>query len=323
MATAPITTHDLQIVPLASADLAALEALFDEQCEEWRELLAWDYTGPSRLIRDVARAGGLSGFVALYDGLPVGFTYYVFEESRCSMGEIFVSREWRGVGADRELAAAVLRKLDVTPRIRRVESQSLNVGNEEAERVFMANGFQRFDRCYMMIRRQDYIGTDLLLRQDTSPAWAIRPWRDEDFTSAVRVIHRSYENSVDCLINNQYSSEEGCADLVSILTEHIWCGSFLRHVSRVAVDRATGKLAGVLMASRVSPGVGHISQISVHPNFQGQGIGRQMIESALTEFFDLGFTDVSLAVTSANAAALHLYESCGFRTVHSFPVFFR
>jgi ribosomal protein S18 acetylase RimI-like enzyme len=32
---------------------------------------------------------------------------------------------------------------------------------------------------------------------------------------------------------------------------------------------------------------------------------------------------VSLAVTSANTSALYLYESCGFRTIHTFPVFFR
>jgi ribosomal protein S18 acetylase RimI-like enzyme len=323
MATAPLTTQDLYVIPLAAADLAALEVLFDEQCEEWRELLGWDYTGPSRLIRDVARARELSGFVAMYGSLTIGFTYYVFEENRCSIGEIFVSKDWRGIGADRELAAAVLRKLDVTPRIRRVESQSISVGNEEAQTVFAANGFQRFDRCYMMIRNQDYAAESRLGRQDDTPAWAIRPWRDGDFLQAVRVVHRSYENSVDCQINNQYGSEAGCADLVSILTEHIWCGSFLRHVSRVAVDGATGKLAGVLMASRVSPGVGHISQISVQPAFQGRGLGRQMIESALTGFFDLGFTAVSLAVTSANAGALHLYESCGFRTVHSFPVFYQ
>jgi ribosomal protein S18 acetylase RimI-like enzyme len=281
------------------------------------ELLGWDYTGPSRLIRDVARTRELLGFVAMYGNIAIGFVYYVFEENRCSVGEIFISKNWRGIGADRELAEAVLRKLEFLPRIRRIESQSLSIRHA----VFAARGFTRYDRHYMMVRAEDSRARLPSLKPKDA-AVQIRAWRDEDFSPTVRVIRSSYENSVDSQINTQYGSEEGCADLVMILTEHIWCGSFLRQVSRVAVDRLTGKPVGVLMASHISPGIGHISQISVRSTRQGQGIGRQMIQSALREFFDSGFKKVSLAVTSANTSALGLYESCGFRTIHSFPVFY-
>ncbi|HXU07891.1 MAG TPA: GNAT family N-acetyltransferase, partial [Blastocatellia bacterium] len=74
---------------------------------------------------------------------------------------------------------------------------------------------------------------------------------------------------------------------------------------------------------RVSKGVGHIGQISVHPAHQGGGIGRRLIAGALAEFRRMGFRSITLAVTSANTSALHLYESCGFRTIHTFPVFHR
>lgn len=322
MATAPLTTQDLYTVPLADADLGALELLFDEQCEEWLHLLGWDYRGASRLIRDVARARDLPGFVVMYGGLTIGFTYYVFEESRCSIGEIFVSKDWRGIGADRELAEAVLRRLEFTPRVQRIESQSISVGNEEAHAVFASRGFTRYDRNYMITGAEDHQAPPPSVEPANASIIQIRGWRDGDFSQAVKVIHSSYENSVDSRINNQYASEEGCADLVSVLTEHIWCGAFLQHVSCVAVDPVSGRLAGVLMSSRVSPGVGHISQISVRPAFQGKGIGRRMIQSALAEFFDLGFTKVSLAVTGANLNAMRLYEACGFRTIHTFPVFY-
>jgi len=65
MATAPLIEPEIRIVPLADADLAGLEKLFDEECAEWLELLRWDYKGASMLIRDVARQGQLSGCVAL------------------------------------------------------------------------------------------------------------------------------------------------------------------------------------------------------------------------------------------------------------------
>lgn len=320
MATAPLTTQDLYVIAMAEADLAELERLFDEQCQEWLALLGWDYREPSRLIREVAQARELLGYVAMYGALPIGFTYYVFEENRCSIGEIFVSKNWRGIGADRELAATMLRRLELMPRLRRIENQSISVGNEEAHAVFAAAGFQRYDRYYMTLSADEFRARQSPAQAAT--AIALRSWREDDFAPAAQVIHRSYTNSVDSLINNQYRHEEGCAELVTILTEHIWCGSFLPTVSRVAVDPLTGKLAGVLLASQISHGVGHLSQISVRPAFQGRGIGRQMILSALDEFFALGFCRVSLAVTSANLSALRLYESCGFRTRHDFPVFY-
>jgi hypothetical protein len=37
-----------------------------------------------------------------------------------------------------------------------------------------------------------------------------------------------------------------------------------------------------------------------------------MIEAALSEFLGRAYKSVSLAVTTANTSAFHLYESCGF-----------
>ncbi|HKP87980.1 MAG TPA: GNAT family N-acetyltransferase, partial [Blastocatellia bacterium] len=127
----------------------------------------------------------------------------------------------------------------------------------------------------------------------------------------------------DSRINSQYRTENGCAELLTILTDHIWCGDFLPYVSRVAIRHPAQHMVGVLIASRISPRVGHISQISVHPAYQGRGIGRRLLMSALEEFDRYGFGSISLAVTAANEPALHLYESCGFRKAHAFPVFCR
>jgi ribosomal protein S18 acetylase RimI-like enzyme len=323
MATAALTNTEMRIIPLAQADLAALEALFDEQCDEWLRLLRWDYTGPSRLIRQVARQRELSGFVAIRGGATIGFSYYVIEASRCSIGDIYVSRGARGAGADRLMAQAILEKLNRLPRMRRVESQCVGVGNEGANELFKAHGFQHYERFYMMT---DLAGADRGAPQREGRArqdFSVRPWREQDFTQAAQVIHRSYVGKPDSRINSQYATEEGCAELLMILTDHVWCGYFLPQVSRVAINSATGKLVGALIGSRITESTGHIGQISVDPDYQGLGLGRRMIYGALSEFRRRGFSHASLAVTSANAGALHLYESCGFRTVHTFPVFYR
>jgi ribosomal protein S18 acetylase RimI-like enzyme len=323
MATAALINPEITIVPIADADLTAVEKLFDEECAEWLALMKWDYTGASMLIRDVARQRQLLGVVAMSGGTTIGFSYYLIEGSRCSIGDIFVSKPWRGIGVDGEMAAAVFDKLDQVGRVRRIESQYVGVGNYEADALFQARGFNRLERNYMVLELSSSAASE-----NGEGAWAelpdisTRQWQQNDFAKAARVIHRSYRGTHDSRINSQYRTEQGCAELLTILTDHIWCGDFLPQVSRVAV-RSSGAIFGVLIGSRVSKGVGHIGQISVHPAQQGRGVGRRLIESALSGFRRLGFESATLAVTSANANALHLYESCGFQTVHTFPVFYR
>ncbi len=279
------------------------------------------------MICEVARHQELSGYVAMTGDRAIGFSFYVIEGYRCSIGDIYVSRDWRGQGADRQMAKAMIDRLNLLPRMRRVEIQGVSVGNQAASEFFEAISFKRFDRLYMLAdleafesgtaRPEDYA-------PDTAvPNILVRPWRDGDFADAARIIRRSYRGGPDSLINSQYRTEEGCAELLSILTDSIWCGDFLPQVSRVAVDRASNARAGVLIASRIAEQSGHIGQISLMPSHQKKGIGRRMIFAALGEFKDRGFLTASLAVTSANHAALHLYQSCGFRTVHSFPVFYK
>lgn len=329
MATAAFKDPELKIIPLAEADLTGLERLFDEQCEEWLSLLKWNYTGPSRLVREVARARELSGVVATLGGATVGFAFYVVEGSRCSIGDIYVSKPVRDIGADGRMITTILEKLDRLPRLRRIECQCVSIGNRAAGDVFRARAFESLERHYMLARagsRPGAVEPEFQVKDRVKNRLvdiSIRPWQDDDFADAARIIHRSYRGEHDSRINSQYRSEEGCAELLSILTDHIWCGDFLPMVSRVAVDRATNNLVGVLIASRISPGVGHIGQISILPAYQGMGIGRRMIAAALSEYNERGFSDVSLAVTGANLPALHLYQSCGFKTVHQFPVFFK
>jgi ribosomal protein S18 acetylase RimI-like enzyme len=319
MATAPLLNNELEIVPLRDADLESLELLFDEQCSEWLELLRWDYASPSRMIRQVARDRELSGFVAMNGSVTAGFGYYVAESGRGSIGDVYVSKSWRGMGVDRQMTAAMLDELEHTPAVRRIESQCVSIGNHAATALLEASGFERFDRHYMAMEIESSNGAP----DEDSAAISIRPWKDDDFTQAAEVIHRSYRGQHDSRINTQYRSESGCAELLTILTDHLWCGEFLNGVSQVAYRSANDRLVGVLIGSRIAPGAGHIGQISVHPAYQGRGLGRRMIARALGEYARRGIDLVSLAVTTANTSALHLYESCGFRTIHTFPVFFR
>jgi ribosomal protein S18 acetylase RimI-like enzyme len=318
MATAPVSNPEIRIIPLADADVVSLERLFDDECDEWLEVLKWDYRPASMLIRDVARQQQLAGVAAIAGNKVIGFAYYVVEGNRSSIGDIYVARQWRDSGVDGDIAVATLDRLSRTRRLRRIESQYVGLDNRRADRVFQEHGFERLERNYMLADLASAAPMHTSALADIS----IRTWQQTDFEQAARVIHRSYRGKDDSRINSQYRSLQGCADLLTILTDHFWCGEFLPDVSMVAV-RPSGALGGALIASRVSSGVGHLSQISVHPGHQGRGIGRRMIEQAISKFRDLNYRAVTLAVTTSNTNALRLYESCGFRTIHTFPVFYR
>ena len=321
MASPALMNTDLRIVPLAVADFDALDAVFDEQCDEWLNLLKWDYTRPSHMIRQVARQRDLPGFVATLEGLPIGFAYYVLERDRCSFGDLYVSRAWRALGVDRMLADAILQEVARARQVRRIESQCVTVENLGADELFDERGFEKFERRYMMA---EIGGGYPTARAGSKPGVQnieIRAWREEDFAQAARIIHRSYQGQHDSRINSQYQTEEGCAEILSILTDTPWCGEFLPQVSRMAARHPSGHVIGLLVASRIAPGVGHIGQVSIHPAFQRLGLGRRMLAGAITGFARCGLSRVTLAVTAANAPAVSLYESTGFRTIHRWSVF--
>ena len=206
-----------------------------------------------------------------------------------------------------------------------MKASAWELNNAAATELFLARGFERLDRHYMMADLTQ-TGESDSLRAAGSASLAdlsIRGWREDDFASAAKIVYRSYRGEHDSRINSQYQTEEGCAELLTILTEHVWCGQFLPEVSRVAIDSATGNRVGVLIASEIAEGAGHFGQISILRAYQGRGLGRKMIDMAMSELERGGYDTVSLAVTDANVSAYHLYESCGFRTVHKFPVFYR
>jgi ribosomal protein S18 acetylase RimI-like enzyme len=253
----------------------------------------------------------------------------VVEATRASIGDIYISKGHRSDGIDRELALAVLERLKAQPRLRRIECQSVSFDNPAADQTFLSRGFERFERCFMLaplsspdMLPESAAGPGAIARGATRTAVTIRPWREDDYGSTVRTVFKSYRGEDDSRINSQYGSEEGCAELLSILTDTVWCGQFLAQASRVAACAATGNQVGVLIASKMSRDTAHLGQISVLPAYQGQGIGRALIQSAKCELSNRGFDYVSLAVTATNTRALSLYRSCGFSTIHSFPVYF-
>lgn len=73
-----------------------------------------------------------------------------------------------------------------------------------------------------------------------------------------------------------------------------------------------GVVAGYLCPSQVLD-EGEILDVAVAEEFQGQGVGRLLVESALASFRERGVLRIFLEVRVSNQPAISLYQNLGFQ----------
>lgn len=67
----------------------------------------------------------------------------------------------------------------------------------------------------------------------------------------------------------------------------------------------------------------HVTTLAVHPGWRGQGIGRQLMEAAITLARVAGCRRMTLEVRLSNVVAQHLYASLGFQAVGIRPGYYQ
>ena len=88
------------------------------------------------------------------------------------------------------------------------------------------------------------------------------------------------------------------------------CGRFDPDASFLA--EGPGGPAGVILSSHLSRTNGHVCQVSVDPDTQGQGLGTVLLVAALQAMRRRGLSTASLSVTVGNSRAYSLYGRLGF-----------
>ena len=67
---------------------------------------------------------------------------------------------------------------------------------------------------------------------------------------------------------------------------------------------------------------GHITNVAVHPDYQGQGLGRRLMNELTSRVKALGVDSMTLEVRPSNTVAINLYTSLGFRSVGQRPKYY-
>ena len=86
-----------------------------------------------------------------------------------------------------------------------------------------------------------------------------------------------------------------------------------RSILALVVEAEHGEIAAyALVETRRGSQIGRLSSIAVSPAAAGQGIGRALLHDAEAAAAEAGCRRLRLEVRADNAAAIRLYERCGF-----------
>jgi ribosomal protein S18 acetylase RimI-like enzyme len=305
----------LELAPLASLKSATLEPLLAEAIQAWRRVLAWDYSASADLVRHHIDIQTLGGFALLEAGLAAGYAYYVVDEHKGLIGDLYVRDPWRAADTEHRLLAAVVDELVRSPPVRRIESQLMMFSTSRAASLPHARFAHAYPRQFMLA---DLAGAAGLPVGGAAGRMVVETWSGRHYEEAARVIAAAYRDHVDSQVNNQYNSLPGARRFLHNIVEYPGCGNFFAPASFMAFERGAAEACGLSLASLVGRDIGHITQIAVAPRVQGTGAGYELLRRSLAALQEYGCRQVSLTVTASNRGAIALYERTGFEVAHRF-----
>jgi len=315
--------HPMQIVDLRQLSSWQLDPLLSEEAQQWQNELQWDYRASVELIKKFVDARSLTGSAIMENGRPVGYAFYVLEEHKGLVGGLFVSPRYSQQELSQRLLTDTLTTLSGIPKLERVEAQLIPFGYE-LDPVLVEYGFRLYMRQFMIAPLPPVENGEALdvlpglIREGPGAGLILERWDHRYFEPCARLIQLAYANHVDGEINDQYRSESGALRFLKNIIILPGCGQFQPEASFVLRPPHAAHLAGVVLNSRVSTGVGHTTQICAMPGYQGGGLGRRLMEASMHALRVRNYKSVSLTVTSGNDRAVHLYEKLGFATVKRF-----
>jgi ribosomal protein S18 acetylase RimI-like enzyme len=229
-------------------------------------------------VRRFVDLRALSGSALVEDGEVAGYMYYVLEEDKALIGDLYVRREVAHGGAGEPAAGiGAGEPIMANSFIGRIESQLMMAGLAPARGPRRADYLSVYERNFM---RWTWAAPRWRKGNVRRPMY-MEKWSDHYQDAAAQAIAAAYVGHIDSRINDQYRSGGGARRFLYNITQSPGCGVFFRPASYVALEAVSGRLCGISLASLVAPGCGHITQICVTPSVRGTGIGHALLRQSL------------------------------------------
>lgn len=314
--TAPTSRPGPEILDLRRFSPGDLDPILEEEQREWQRELDWDFGPSADLVRRFVGMQALNGYVIVADGRPAGYSYFVSEERKGLIGDLYVLA---GCGAPEQeamLLSATFHGLAATPGVRRIESQLMLLRRPGPRPLPGAGRAEIYERQFMTARLAGLKLPPSRLKGGV----CFETWSERRQDDAAQTIASAYKGHVDARINDQYRSAAGSRRFLSNIVQYPGCGRFFQPGSWLALD-GSARVCGVSLCSLVASTTGHITQICVTPAWQGAGVGYELMRRSLQSLGEHGCDRVSLTVTASNSKAIGLYERIGFETRRRFSAY--
>src|SRR3954468_4959901 len=103
-----LESPDHLVVDLRNISAADMAPLLDEETVTWRTALDWDFGPSAELVRRFVGMQALNGFALLEGERTIGYTYYIREEKKGLIGDLYVGRSHRTMERENALIEATL-----------------------------------------------------------------------------------------------------------------------------------------------------------------------------------------------------------------------
>src|SRR6202050_1692907 len=179
----------MEILDLRHFSSADLRPLLEDEIAMWGRLLSWDYTTSAEMILRYMDAKILPGYAAIERGSIFGDSFFVYEQNKGVIGDLFVRNGARGGARDgaghevgqheveEKLLTHVIETLQQSPGVHRVEAQLLAHETGSVSRPFLDQGFHRHHRLFMVLE----LGKIAAITPAAHPDIEIRPWTAGDY----------------------------------------------------------------------------------------------------------------------------------------------
>ncbi len=324
-----IVATQLEILDLRHFSARQLRPLLETEARFWEARLRWNYQPSTELLLQYLDSRILPGFVALDRGRICGYTFCVYEGHKAVVGDVYAiaNDPAQALQTTKALLRRLLELLHHSPNIDRIESQLLLYDAGAIEETFLQAGFTMHPRLFMEYdfppppapSQSSILGLNGSHIPSSLPDnIELCRWSPTHYQAAAELIHESYIGHIDALINDQYCSLHGSLRFLHNIVRFPGCGVFEADHSWMLRERSTGAIVAMVLCSRVSSDVAHITQLCVGKANRGHRFGRTLLQHCMSHLAHSGFRAITLTVTEANRQAVKLYEDLGFFTRHRF-----
>lgn len=291
-------------LPLHLLRSELIEPLLSEEVQQYEEHFQWDFRPMAELVQRLVAERSLAGIALVEGGVLLGYGYYIIEDQKAVIGDVYLREAYSSAANERLLMASMLESIRTQAGIFRVEAQPMMLrfrySHPRAERL---------ERLYLSLSLEDW---NPQAGDPLPTGFFLERWSKRRQNDGAQVIYQAYRNHVDARINDQYGGPGKARRFLENVIEFPGCGVFSPEASHLLIHLTEQRYCGMVCGSTIHERVGHITQLCVSPWVRQQGLGQALMREALRRFAEQGCESVTLTVTASNAPALRLYQRMGF-----------